>query len=639
MTARPPSPTLCFGRFELNRETGELRKSGIKIRLRGQSLQILQCLLEEPGRLWSREDLRSRLWPNGTFVEFDHSLNVAVNRLRDRLGDSTEKPRYIETVPGVGYRFVASVESPNETPHPDLHRPEPGPELPVPAIRSSGGSPKLLRSYVAVGCALLLAFLAWSAWKGTATHPAAAEKSLIRSVAVLPLTEIGASASDEYFADGMTEELITELGRVSSFRVISRTSVMQYKNGVRSVPEIGRQLNVDALIEGTVRRSGGRVRITARLVSTASEHLIWQKAYEGDMRDVLMLQSDVAHDIAGNIRTRLAPQEARGAVAYKRLDPETHEDYLRGQYILDRRTAESMNSAVEYFQRAVQRDPQYAQAYVGLATAYELLGSYEVLPPDKSYPLAIKFANKALELDDTLSDAYSARATAEDGYEFDWAAAERDFQRAIALDPNSVLAHHGYGEHFTGVGKPERAIAELKIARELDPLSLPLMNAIGRMYREAHQYDEAIQQCKQSLVLDPNFAMGHWCLGQAFLAKRQFAEATSELRRADELGTTPLIVCDLGCAYAASGKKVEARAILNSLKKKSQFTYVSPYLIASIYSELGENDEAFKWLDKAYDTRDGLSYLVADPMMDPLRSDPRYLRLINRLHLPQNPSN
>jgi tetratricopeptide (TPR) repeat protein len=293
-----------------------------------------------------------------------------------------------------------------------------------------------------------------------------------------------------------------------------------------------------------------------------------------------------------------------------------------------------MNTAAEYFQRAVQRDPQYAQAYVGLALAYQLLGSYEVLPPDKSYPLALKFANQALELDGTLSEAYSARANSETNYEFDWAGADRDYRRAIALDPNSAQAHHDYGEYFTGVGNAKRAIAELKIARELDPLSLPLFSTIGRMYREAHQYDEAVKHCQQSLVLDPNFSMGHWCLGQVYLAKGQYAEATSELRRANELGTTPLIVCDLGCVYAASGKKTEARAILHSLESKSQFNYVSPYLIASIHSQLGEKDEAFNWLEKAFDQRDGISYLVPDPMMDPLRSDPRFAALVERLHFP-----
>jgi TolB-like protein/DNA-binding winged helix-turn-helix (wHTH) protein/Tfp pilus assembly protein PilF len=632
VSTHPSSPTLCFGRFELNVETGELRKSGSKIRLQGQSLRILLCLLEEPGRLWTREELRKRLWPNGTFVEFDHSLNVAVNRLRERLDDSAEKPRYIETVPGVGYRFVAPVESANETPHPVLPRPE----IPRPAIPSPVRFPKPIRSYLAVGCALLLAALLWFAWNRTGTHPAAAQESVIRSVAVLPLTDLAADSGEDYFADGMTEELITELGRLSSIRIISRTSIMQFKKSVRSLPEIGRQLNVDALVEGTVRRSGGRVRITARLVGIAPEHLIWQKAYEGDMRDVLMLQSDVAHDIAGNIETKLARLQGPRAVPYKRLDPETYEDYLRGRYFLARRTAEAMNTAADYFQRAVQRDPQYAQAYVGLAFAYQLLGSYEVLPPDRSYPLALKFANQALELDGTLSEAYSARANSETNYEFDWAGADRDYRRAIALEPNSAQAHHDYGEYFTALGNSEHAIAELKIARELDPLSLPLFNAIGRMYREAHQYDEAFKQCKQSLVLDPNFSMGHWCLGQVYLAKRQYVEATSELKRANDLGTTPLIVCDLGCVYAASGKKTEARAILHSLESKSQFNYISPYLIASIYSQLGEKDEAFNWLEKAFDRRDGISYLAADPMMDPLRSDPRFAHLIWRLHLPKS---
>src|SRR5580704_11045596 len=385
VTERPSPSTLRFARFELNVETGELRKSGSKIRLQGQSLRILLCLLEEPGRLWSREDLRSRLWPNGTFVEFDHSLNVAVNRLRERLGDSAEKPRYIETVPGVGYRFVAPVETANEAPHPDL----PVPEVAVSAVPPRSPSPALVRTLVASACALLIAGLVWFAWARKETHRAPGEESLIRSVAVLPLRDLADDTREEYFADGMTEELITELGRLSSIRIISRTSIMQFKKSVHSLPEIGRQLNVDALVEGTVRRSGDRVRITVRLVGATPERLVWQKSYEGDLRDVLELQSDVAHDIAGNIQTKLARQQAPSAVPYKRLDPETYEDYLRGRYFLARRTAEAMNTAADYFQRAVQRDPQYAQAYVGLALAYQLLGSYDLLPPERSYPLAL----------------------------------------------------------------------------------------------------------------------------------------------------------------------------------------------------------------------------------------------------------
>ena len=612
-------PILRFGDFEVDRRTSELHKSGVRLKLSGQPLQLLIILLERPGEMVTRDELQKRLWPD-TFVDVDHNLNTAVNKIREVLGDSAEHPHFVETLPRRGYRFIAAVE---------------GNGVAAPLLREGSKDPRFrLWLILAAVFVPLLGAIAWFAWDRNAFRRSMAEGPPIHSVAVLPLTDLAADGGEDYFADGMTEELITELGRISSIRIISRTSIMQFKKSVRSLPEIGRQLNVDALVEGTVRRSGDRVRITARLVSTAPEHLIWQKAYEDDLRDVLMLQSEVARDIAGNIQTKLTRQQVPGAAPNRRLDPETHEDYLRGRYFLARRTAEAMHIAADYFQRAVQRDPRYQQAYVGLALAYQLLGSYEVLPPDKSYPLALKFANKALELDDTLSEAYSARANTECNYELDWAAADRDYRRAIALDPSSAQAHHDYGEYFTALGNSERAIVELKIARELDPLSLPLFNALGRMYREAHQYEEALKECQQSLVLDPNFSMGHWCLGQVYLAKRQYAEATSELKRANELGTTPLIVCDLGCVYAASGKTTEARAILRSLENKSQINYVSPYLIASIYSQLGEKDEAFNWLQKAYDGRDGISYLVADPMMDPLRSDPRFARLIERMRLP-----
>jgi TolB-like protein/DNA-binding winged helix-turn-helix (wHTH) protein/Tfp pilus assembly protein PilF len=612
---------LRFGTFEADLQSGELRKAGVRLKLSGQPFQLLSILLLRPGEVVTREELQGQLWPD-TFVDVDRNLNTAVNKIREVLGDSAENPRFVETLPRRGYRFIAPVEG-NRVSAPQLQD-----------VRRMSWP----RLWFMLACALLLGTLSWRAWNRVPRHKSIAEKPHINSVAVLPLRDLAADSSEDYFADGMTEELITQLGGLSSIRIISRTSIMQFKKSNLSLPEIGKQLNVDALVEGTVRRSGDRVRITVRLVSTTPEHLIWQKAYESDMRDVLMLQTNVAHDIAGNIRTSLDSERAPGAAANKSLDPETHEDYLRGRYFLAMRTAQSMNTAVDYFQRAVQRDPQYAQAYAGLAATYVLLGSYELLPPEKSYPLAMKFSNKALELDGALSEAYSARATAECYYEFNWAAADRDFQRAIALDPSSALAHHWYGEYFNGVGNTERAISELKIARELDPLSLPLISTLARMYREAHHFDEAVQQCKQTLTLDPNFSMGHWCLGQAYLAKKQYAEATLELKRANELGTTPLVVCDLGWAYAVSGNKAEARAILDSLKKKTQFSYVSPYLIASIYGALGEKDEAFEWLEKAFDTRDGLSYMLVDPKMDPLRSDPRFTPLIQRLKIPKQAS-
>jgi TolB-like protein/Tfp pilus assembly protein PilF len=451
---------------------------------------------------------------------------------------------------------------------------------------------------------------------------------------VLPLIEINSDTKDDYFADGMTEELITELGQLSSVRVISRPSVFTIRQGSLSPPEIGRQLNVDALVEGTVRRSGDRVRIAARLVSVSPERLIWAKAYEGDRRDILTLQREVALDMVSHIQAKLHQQAQRMPASTRRLDPRAHEEYLRGRWFLARRDQQAIREAIENFESAIQRDPQYAQAYAGLAVAYDLLGMYSVLPPDKSFAPAIENANKALSLDDGDSEAYTARGMARSFYELDWEASERDFQRAIALDPSSAFAHHRYAEHFANVGQAERALRQMRLARELDPLSLVVNNTLGRAYRDAHHYEEAVQQCQDTLKLDPNFSMGHWCLAQAYTGKKQFTVVVAELKHARQLGTTPLLISDLGCAYASSGNKAAARAVLNGLKYQARSHYVSPYLIASIYSTLGEKDEAFKWLRKAYSQRDRITDLPLGPAMDPLRSDPRFISLIKQLKLP-----
>src|SRR6185437_8683034 len=400
--------------------------------------------------------------------------------------------------------------------------------------------------------------------------------------------------------------------------------------------EIGRELNVNALVEGTMRRSGDRVRITVQLVRTSPENHVWADAYEGNIRDVLNLQRDVARNIASNIEAKLGTRQLTARRASKRLYPETYEDYLRGRHFLARRNAQAMNKALAYFRQAVQRDPQYAQAYAGLASTYDIVGMYEVLPPQKSFPQAKEFAGRALQLDNTLSEAYVARAAAASFWEFDWAAAERDFQRAIALDPSSALAHHWYGEHFINIGKAESALSELKHARELDPLSLPINATLGRVYRDAHHYEEAIQQCQKTLELDPNFSMAHWCLGQAYLGQRKYSAAIPELERANALGPTPLLACDLGYAYAAAGKTGKAKDILEVLMQKAQSAYVPPYLIAAIHGALGDKDDAFKLLERAYRERDShITYLPLDPEMDPLRSDPRFAPLLRRLNIPK----
>jgi TolB-like protein/Tfp pilus assembly protein PilF len=458
----------------------------------------------------------------------------------------------------------------------------------------------------------------------------------IQSLAVLPFKNLSSDTEQEYFANGVTEQLITELARVSSVRVISGTSAMHYKNTTKSLREIARELNVDAVVEGAIMRSGAHVRIVVQLVSPSPERHLWAEAYEGDIRDMLGLQRDVVHDIGNRIQTKLTAGPPAGSGASKRLDPETYENYLRGRYFLARRNAEAISKALTYFQKAVQRDPHYAQAYAGLAVTYDVLAMYHLIPPDVSYARAKDFANKALAIDSTLSEAYTARALAASFWEFDWATADRAFQRAIELDPNSALAHHWFGEHFIALGKAERAVAELERARELDPLSIVINAALGRVYRDAHRYEQAVQQCRKALELDPNFSMGHWCLGQTFLGQRRYSAAIPELERANTLGTTPLLICDLGFAYAAAGRNTEARAILKSLQQKAQISYIPPYLIAVIYAALGEKDAAFKWLDRAYNERDSqITYLTLDPEMDSLRSDPRFRTLIERLRLPK----
>ena len=458
----------------------------------------------------------------------------------------------------------------------------------------------------------------------------------IAAVAVLPLVELGSGQQEDYFADGVTEELITELGQVSSVRVISRTSAFSVRESGLTPPEIGRQLHVDGLVEGTVRRSGDRVRIVARLVSLSPEHLVWSKAYDGDRRDILSLQKDVAFDIASGIRAKLNLQGAPVSTSKLQLDPRAHDDYLRGRYFLARRDAEAMSEAAGWFESALQREPRYAQAYSGLAVTYVLRGMYSIDLPEKTFGQAIEYANKALALDNGVSEAYTARGTAINFYKLDWTAAERDFQRALALDPSSALAHHWYGEHFTNSGQPERALFQLKLARDLDPLSLAVNAFLGRAYRDAHQYTEAIQQCQYTLKLDPNFAMGHWCLAKAYEGTGQYELALTAAKRANRLAPSPYLAGEVGCAYAWLGRRAAARAILQELLKKSRSVYISPYIFASIYSTLGEKDAAFAWLQKAYAGRDRLGDLAADPQMDPLRSDPRFLSLLRQMNLPGN---
>jgi TolB-like protein/DNA-binding winged helix-turn-helix (wHTH) protein/Tfp pilus assembly protein PilF len=668
-------PIWRFGAFEVEGRTGELRRNGIAIKLQEQPSRLLLFLLEHGGEIITREDLRQELWPADTFLDFDHALNSRVMKLREALGDSSDNPVYIQTIPRKGYRFVAPVHTVRQlTPaqiaqttdsdlsldglegetaiagaarqgYPETSVTTPDgrhetdslttgePRTRSPAHPSRGRQVALILSVLLFIIGLPVV-MNWGSLRNSILQRSSPVR--IHSLAVLPLENLSGDLEQEYFADGMTAELITELAKISSIRVISRTSVMQYKRVRKPLAQIARELDVDAVVEGEVLRSHNRVRITAKLIDTAKDRHIWAETYDQDLRDVVSLQGDVVRSIANAIRARVTPDEVGRLTAGRRVKPESYETYLKGRYFLDKRTTEGFYKAVEYFQQAIREDPRYAEAYAGLAKTYDLLGTYELLPPKESFPKAREAANNALHLDGALSEAYAARGLASSMYERDWNAAEQDFQHAFMLNSNDATAHHWYAEHLINVGQAERAVAELERARKIDPLSLPINGTLGRVYRDAGRYDESIEQCQKTLGLDPDFAQGHWCLGLSNLAEKHFAEALAEMQRANALGTTPIYACGLGYAYAAAGNKLKARAMIEELKGESQTTYVPAYFIAAIYGALGEKDQAFAWLQRAYDERDPqITYLLLDPFMDPLRSDARFNDLVRKVGFPQ----
>jgi tetratricopeptide (TPR) repeat protein len=411
---------------------------------------------------------------------------------------------------------------------------------------------------------------------------------------------------------------------------------MRYKRIRRPLGDIARELNVNAVVEGEVLRSQNRVRVTAQLIDTSTDRHLWSETYDRDLRDVVSLQADVAQSIAKAIGARVTPAEDSHRASTRRVDPEAYEAYLKGRFFYQKRTTAGFNKAEDYFQQAVRIDPRFAEAYASLAKTYDIMGNYGILPPNECFPKAREAADKALQLDDTLSEAYTARGIAWTMYEREWNAAEQDFQRAIRLNPNDVDAHHWHAEHLTNIGSAEGAIAEMERARELDPLSLPVNGTLGRTYRDARRNEEADVQCRKTLELDPDFALGHWCLGITDVAEKRYTEAVTELERANALGAAPMYTCSLGYAYAASGDRIRAKATIESLKKRPDNAYIPAYFIASIYGALGERGLAFTWLQRAYAERDPqITYLLLDPFMDPLRSDARFDALVRQVGFPQ----
>jgi TolB-like protein len=480
--------------------------------------------------------------------------------------------------------------------------------------------------------AALLAGVAVRLWRGRGAEAGRG----IRSIAVLPLENLSRDPDQEYFADGMTEELITELAKIRGLRVISRTSVMRFKKTARPLPEIARALKVEAVVEGTVRREGQRVRIDAQLIDAATDRHLWAESYDKDLRDVLAIQNEAARSIARAVQIRLTPQDAARLSRPDEVRPEAYQDLLLGRFYFNKRTGENLKTSINYYRSAVEKDPRSAAAWEGLSEAYDLLPLYNDIPPRESLDNAQVAARKALEIDDTRSEARAALAFSMFHHQWRWDDAGAEFQRAIRLNPASALAHHWYAELLTCRSHFEEALAERNHAKDLDPLNLTINAAIVDVHTSARRYDEAIAAGQRTLALDPGFALAHKYLGEAYAQKKLYEQAVAEFRqvRGFREGGPAWAQADLGYAYALAGRTAEAREILRDLETPPGGVYVSPPLIAQVYAGLGDSEKALEWLEKGVvDGSVWMVYLGVDPKYDSLRRDPRFQGLLRRVGL------
>lgn len=613
-----------FGVFEFHLETGELRKHGLRIKLHGQPIEVLTALLEHPSEVVTREELQKRLWPADTHVDFEHSLNAAIKRLRSALGDSSDAPRFIETLAGRGYRFIAPLSQPVED---VTQAPSQNPKLPA--------RRRFVLLSTVTATFILLAVIALKIGQLRNALPRGAVSTPIRSLAVLPLANLSERPAQDFFVDGMTDALGYSLEGISALRVISRTSSMHYRGSSKPLPEIARELNVDAVVEGSVLRSGDRVRITVQLVQAALEKRLWGNSYEGDLRDVFVLQDEVARKIADEIRVTLTPPDRVRLARVRASNPDAYLAYSKGRFLWNKRTEDDLKKAIVQFEQAITKNPSYALNYDGLADCWVSLGWYGYLSPADTFPHAKVAVTRALNLDGSLAEAHTSLAFVSLYYDRDWSKAEREFRRAIDLNPNYANAHHWYAEFLSLLGRHEQAIAESERARELDPLSNIINTWVGSRYFFARQYDRAIEQYRNAVEMDPNFVPAHLVLGQAYEQKGMLQEAVAELERAVSLsGGSPVYVASLAHAYGIAGRRNEAQTLTNDLRKLAEQKYVSSYDMALASAGLGETAQALAALQKAVEERSPrVAFLGVDPRFHALDSEPRFQRLITLIGL------
>ncbi len=611
------SPRTRFGVFEVDLRAGELRKRGLKVKLHGRPFQVLALLLERPGEPVTREELREKLWPADTFVDFDHGLSNAVNKLREALGDSADNPRFVETLPRRGYRFIAPVETPGQ----------------------AVSEPRARLRPVWVGALAVVALLVVLVGLNVRglQHwllggPAPGE---IISIAVLPLENLSADPEQEYFVDGMTEALITTLSKIEALKVISRTSAMRYKGSDKPLPEIARELGVDAVVEGSVLRAGDQVRIAVQLIYAATDENLWAESYQRDLTDVLALQNDVARAITNEIKLELTPDERMRLDSVQTVNPESHQAYLKGRYLWNKRTRKDLEKAIGYFETAIDEDPEYALAYAGLSNAYRALSSSH-LPPREVMPKAKAAATKALELDEALAEAHISLAVVNLTYDWDLPAAKKELDRAIELNPNAAEAYALLGLYLTAIKRHEEAVPVIKRALEINPLSHSVHFKAGWAFFLSQQYEQAIAQCQDAIGIDSNFFWAHAIQGLAYAQNGQFPQAIAASETATQIDDSPLILALLAHTYALAGKEDLARKVLADLMEKAKSRYVCAYEVALAYVGLGDKQEALQWLEKAYRERaDCMLWLRVDTRLDPIRDDPRFQALLRRMNFPE----
>jgi TolB-like protein/DNA-binding winged helix-turn-helix (wHTH) protein/Tfp pilus assembly protein PilF len=621
-----------FGIFEVDLQAGELRKRGLKVQLQQQPFQVLAMLLECPGEVVTREEIHKRLWPTDTFVDFDRGLNRATNRLRESIGDEAGNPRFIETLPRRGYRFIGQIER--------LDGGRNTVELvsgqdDAVSTNRSRHLPSFGRARPRIGftfAIIILGLLALAVWFFF-LRP---RDGAIQSVAVLPFINASSDSNAEYLSDGITESLINNLSQLPNLRVMARSTVFRYKGKDIDPQKIGNDLRVQAVLSGRLLQQGNVLVIHAELMDVKTGTQLWGGQFNRGVEDVLALQYDLSSEIAEKLRLKLTGNEKQRLAKRYTEDAEAYQFYLKGRYYWNKRSPEGTRKAVSYFQQAIDKDPSYALAYAGLADAYTYLSFFNLAPPRDAMPRGKAAATKALEIDEHLAEAHVSLGYISFAYDWDWSAARKHFDQALALNPTLTRAHNFYPLYLSSRGMAQQALAVAKAALDLDPASPSVSHYLALQLYLARQFDQAIEQCHKTLDLDPNFAIAYQVLGQAYLAEGMNREAEPVLEKYSALsqGSADSLAL-LGYSHARLGERNQALRTLDELKATSKKSYVPAFYFAMIYAALEDKNQAFMQLEKGYDERfTRFAYLKLEALWDPVRSDERFSDLVRRVGIP-----